>query len=52
MNKGINLATGDIVGILNSDDIYFDNKTIEKVVKQNFKTDNIDSIYGDLYHVH
>ena len=24
MNKGLHLATGDVVGILNSDDVYFD----------------------------
>ena len=37
MNKGIRLATGDVVGMLNSDDIYFDNSVISTVVNQ-FKT--------------
>jgi len=46
MNKGLKLATGDVVGILNSDDVYFDHKVIEKVV-EDFK----ESIYGDLYYV-
>jgi len=50
MNKGIALATGDVVGMLNSDDVYFDNKVIEKVVNQ-FKDKNTDSVYGDLYYV-
>ncbi len=50
MNKGLELATGDIVGILNSDDVYFDNKVIEKVVNQ-FKDKNTDSVYGDLIYV-
>lgn len=31
MNKGIRNATGDVVGILNSDDIYADNSVIEHV---------------------
>jgi len=34
MNKGIALATGDIVGILNSDDFYIDKYVIEKIVKE------------------
>jgi len=50
MNKGLKLATGDIVGILNSDDVYFDDKVIDKVVKK-FKKENSDSVYGDLYYV-
>lgn len=32
MNKGIKLATGDIVGILNSDDFLYDNEVIQKIV--------------------
>lgn len=50
MNKGLKLATGDVVGILNSDDIYFDNNVIEKVVDIFNQTDS-DSVYGDLYYV-
>lgn len=47
MNKGIKLATGDIVGILNSDDIYFDESVIENVMKI-FKENQIDCLWGDL----
>lgn len=50
MNKGIGLATGDIVGILNSDDFYIDEFVIEKVVKE-FKSKNVDSVYADLVFV-
>ena len=50
MNKGIKLATGDIVGILNSDDFYNSDNIIEKIVNE-FKTKNIDTVYGDLVYV-
>ena len=49
MNKGISLATGDIVGILNSDDFYIDNQVIEKVVKK--FNENTDAVYADLVYV-
>lgn len=47
MNKGIKLATGEIIGILNSDDLYFDEFVIENVVKT-FKENQIDCLWGDL----
>jgi glycosyltransferase involved in cell wall biosynthesis len=47
MNKGIKLADGDIVGILNSDDFYACSNTIHKVVDI-FKNNGCDSLYGDL----
>ena len=51
MNKGIRMATGDIVGIINSDDFYFNEDVLSKVV-QAFKLDeSIDAIYGDLLYV-
>jgi len=50
MNKGIAMATGDIIGILNSDDIYNGNDTIEKIV-QCFQKENVDAVYGDLLYV-
>lgn len=50
MNKGLRLATGDVVGILNSDDVYFDEHVIEKVMHK-FQKENVDSVYGDLYYV-
>ena len=50
MNKGINIATGDIIGILNSDDFYTQNNIIEKVVEC-FNTDDIDAVYGDIHFI-
>lgn len=50
MNKGINMATGDIIGILNSDDFFTDNKVISKVV-EGFNDQDVDAIYGDVVFV-
>ncbi|DAB34818.1 MAG TPA: glycosyl transferase [Sulfurospirillum sp. UBA12182] len=50
MNKGVKLATGNIVGILNSDDFYIDEYVIKKVVKE-FKEKQVDSLYADLVFV-
>jgi glycosyltransferase involved in cell wall biosynthesis len=50
MNKGVAMADGDIVGILNSDDFYSDNKVIEKVVKA-FEIFDCDAVYGDLVYI-
>lgn len=50
MNKGVKMATGDIVGILNSDDFYPQNDVIEKVVNV-LKNDDCDAVYGDLMYV-
>jgi len=50
MNKGISLSTGDIVGILNSDDFYADFDVLDRVAEI-FKDENIDSCYGDLQYV-
>ena len=47
MNKGIELSTGDIIGFLNSDDIYFNDCVVENIVKE-FRKSNPDSVYGDL----
>ena len=50
MNKGVKMATGDIVGILNSDDFYPQHDVIEKVVKA-FEVGDCDAVYGDLMYV-
>lgn len=49
MNKGIRMATGDVVGILNSDDFFTSNDVIEKVVAG--FTKDTDAVYGDIHFV-
>lgn len=50
MNKGLQLSTGQIVGILNSDDYYCESNVLERVV-QTFEETGCDAVYGDLYFV-
>ena len=50
MNKGLALATGDIIGVLNSDDFYCSNDVIEHVVRA-FEENETDCLYGDLNYV-
>lgn len=51
MNKGIKLATGDIIGILNSDDIYADDNVLKDVIRCFDKDENLDIVYSDLVYV-
>ena len=50
MNKGVAQATGDVVGILNSDDVYTDRYVISKVMNE-FEKKNADVVYADLQYV-
>lgn len=50
INKGINLASGDIIGILHSDDFYENNNVLSDVIEI-FKKTNTDLVYGDLVYV-
>jgi glycosyltransferase len=50
MNKGLRLCTGDIVGILNADDWYADDRVLERVAKA-FEDPEVDACYGDLVYV-
>lgn len=47
MNKGINMASGDIIGILNSDDFFYDNYVLADIT-QTFETNDIEAVYGNL----
>jgi glycosyltransferase involved in cell wall biosynthesis len=50
MNKGVQNATGDIIGILNSDDYYYDTTVISEVVRL-FELEKTDGLYADLVYV-
>jgi glycosyltransferase involved in cell wall biosynthesis len=50
MNKGIALATGDVVGFLNADDFYASPDALEKVARA-FDSPDVDVCYGDLLYV-
>lgn len=50
MNKGIARSTGEVVGILNSDDFFFDSVTLENINKA-FEEHNTDCIFGNLIYV-
>ena len=50
MNKGIRMATGDVVGILNSDDFYTDENVLQTVA-DNFQNYSVDAVYGDIHFV-
>ncbi len=49
MNKGIQMTTGDVVGILNSDDFLTGNTVIEKIA--GFFNNQVDCVYGDIHFV-
>jgi len=50
MNKGIALATGDVVGVLNADD-YFADDTVLSLIADSFKKSDAEILYGDLDYV-
>ena len=49
MNKGIQLATGDVVGILNSDDYFTSSDVIARMITA-FR-DGVDAVYGDVHFI-
>lgn len=48
MNKGIRLATGDVIGLLNSDDFYSSEVILEAIA---LNITSVDAIYGDIHFV-
>jgi len=50
LNKGIKLATGDVIGFLHSDDFYINFEVIQKYA-DTFIKNKVDAVYSDLYYV-
>ncbi len=50
MNKGIKVSDGDIIGTLNSDDIYQDEASLSAIL-QSFKESDAQIVFGDLVYV-
>ena len=50
MNQGILAATGEVVGLLNSDDFYTTIDVLE-TVSSAFENGDMDAIYGDIHYV-
>ena len=51
MNKGIRMATGEVVGILNSDDFFAAPDVLEKVAAAFGEDASLDGVYGDVRYV-
>lgn len=51
INKGIDIATGDIIGIMNSDDFYIDGNVIREVAALFEKEGSVECTYADLNYV-
>jgi len=50
MNKGIELATGDIIGFLNADDVFY-NPHCLKTIAAGFDSVDVEAVYGNLIYV-
>ncbi len=49
-NKGLRLASGEVIGFLNSDDVYSHHRVIEEVMAP-FDDETVDAVYADLVYV-
>ena len=51
MNQGIEAATGDVIGILNSDDFYTSDDVLARVAEEFEKSPELEAVYGDIHFV-
>jgi glycosyltransferase involved in cell wall biosynthesis len=49
-NKGLNLATGDVVGFLNADDVFYNENSVQEI-ENAFSNNETDIVYGNLDYV-
>lgn len=47
INKGFKLATGDVIGLMHSDDEFYDRKAISRIAARFGNDNTIDGVYGD-----
>ena len=50
LNKGVQLATGDVIGFVHSDDVLASDSIVSKIAEV-LKNSNVDGVYGDLEYV-
>lgn len=49
MNRGIAMSSGEVIGFLNSDDVFFDDFSLEKIVRKFEASDSTQIVFGDLW---
>jgi glycosyltransferase involved in cell wall biosynthesis len=50
LNKGVSIATGDVIGLLHADDLYASDQVL-CTVSAAFENPNVQAVYGDLQYV-
>ena len=51
MNKGIEIATGEIIGFLHSDDLYYNDSVLSSIASKFENNPSLDACYGDMVYV-
>ena len=47
INKGLQLATGDVIGLMHSDDEFYDKNVLDRIVSRFNSDSTIEGVYGD-----
>jgi len=51
MNKGLRKCSGDVIGFLNADDVFFNKNTIASIVSEFKNNKSIDGVFGNLLYI-